>query len=118
MRTLIRVFPAIMVACFASFPGHAATQFTATVTNVSMYGNGAVTIYISSPISEPGCSPNATRIDIQGSDPNIKQILAIALSALASGMKVFGQVNGCDPDSGTPTLDQTYNSWTSMYPAS
>lgn len=115
----IRALAAAALAVVTSIPTYAATGFSnVTVNNVSMYGNGALTIWINTPISEPNCAPNATRIDVPASDPNVRQLLAIAMSALVSGQKIWGQVNGCDPDDGMPTIDQSYNSWLGIYPGS
>lgn len=117
MRTTIIPIVLGVLASLPSVPGHANTQFAGeSITGVNTYGNGAITIFVSTPISEPGCNANSTRIDVQASDPNIKQILAIAMSAFASGAPISGSVNGCDPDNGSPTFDQSYNSWLTMNP--
>src|SRR6185312_5180192 len=110
MRSSIRYLATLVLASAITFPCHANTAFNGlTVTDVGAYGNGAIFIFLNSPINEPGCNANATRIDIPASDPNLKQILAIAMAALTGGTQISGAVNGCDPDDGNPTLDQSSN---------
>ncbi len=86
-----------------------------TVTDAGTYGSGAIFINLSANINAPGCNAN-NRIDIPASNPLTKQILAMALQALATGATVSGMVNGCDPSSGNATIDTTYNSWFIVYP--
>jgi len=67
------------------------------------------------PINEPGCAQGGNRIEIAASNPNIKQWIAIALAAKASGMNIYGAVSGCDPTTGNPTLDSTYSRFMCAY---
>lgn len=118
MRAIVNVAPALVLSSLMSAPSFATTNFAnETVTYVATYGNGSITIYLSTAINEPGCNPNSTRIDVQGSQPNVKQILAIALEAYISGSQISGAVNSCDPDNGAPTFDNSYNSWLTVGPA-
>lgn len=105
---------AIAVASFVNVPSYANTTFAAAVTGVGTYGNGSIFIFLNSPINEPGCNPNSARIDVQASNPNLKQILAVAMTAFLSGKEITGAVNGCDSDDGAPTLDQSYDSYIYM----
>lgn len=119
MHTYVRLLAATILAAAASVPSCGATHFSnVTVHGVRMYGNGTIAIWIATPISQANCAPNATHIDVRASDPNIKEILAIATSAVATAMPIWGQVNGSDPDYGMPTSDQSYQSWTGLQPAS
>jgi hypothetical protein len=62
-------------------------------------------------ISEPGCNQSASRIDVAASHPQLKQIMAIAMTARVTGQLIVGAVNGCDPQSGNPTFDTGYTSY-------
>lgn len=114
MRRSRQFSVAIAFASIFSALSYANTVFTATVTGVGTYGNGAIFIFLNTAINEPGCNVNSTRIDVPASNPNIKEILAVAMTAFASGKEISGAVNGCDPDYGAPTLDQSYNSYIYM----
>ena len=94
----------------------AQTYFTAHVTAVGTYGDGSLFIFLSTTISEPGCSAGSSRIDVAGTHPQIKTFYTTALTALASGATVIGTVNGCDPASGSPTFDTTKVSYLYLQP--
>ena len=80
------------------------------IQQVGTYGSGGIFIVLSGNINAPSCSiPN--RIDIPASNPQVKQIYALALAAMAAGQPVSGAVNGCDPNTNDATIDTTYNSW-------
>jgi hypothetical protein len=112
IRCAPRIVFGMIIACVTNVPSYANTIFNGeTVTAVGTYGNGAAYIFVSTPINAPGCAANANRIDIPASNPYIHQIMAVAMTALASNALVYGAVNGCDPNTGNPTLDQSYNSY-------
>ena len=94
----------------------AQTYFTAHVTAVGTYGDGSLFIFLSTTISEPGCSAGSSRIDIAGTHPQVKTFYTTALAAFASGATVIGTVNGCDPASGSPTFDTTKVSYLYLQP--
>lgn len=78
-----------------------------SVLQAGTYGDGSIFIILSGNINA-GCSiPN--RIDVPATNPQVKQILAIALQAVATGQLVVGAVNGCS--SNTATIDTSINSY-------
>jgi hypothetical protein len=82
----------------------ATTVFGGSVTGTGTYGDGSIYIFLTNSISEPGCTVG-NRIDVRADHPQLKQILAIAMSAKVSGTPVWGAVHGCDPATGNPTFD-------------
>ena len=87
------------------------TVFLGTVSAVGSYGNGSIFIILNSPvISEPGCT-SGSRIDVSTANPNYKQIFALAMTAKATGQRITGAVNGCDPSIASPTIDNSFQSY-------
>jgi hypothetical protein len=109
---IFRSSAALAVAfALGSATASANTSFYGTVTAVGTYGNGAIFIMLNTtPIAEPGCLAEA-RIDIRTNHPQKKDIYALALAARASGLKVYGNVNGCDPQTNRPTFDESFTSF-------
>jgi hypothetical protein len=100
----------VVVGCIGASAAMANTVFgPVTVQQAGTYGNGAIFIILSANISS-GCSI-LNRIDVPASNPQVKQILAIALQAIATGQEVSGAVNGCDSNTGDATIDSSYNSF-------
>jgi hypothetical protein len=92
--------------------GWGATAIHATVSSAGLYGNGALFItFNGGPIPEPGCDGQYSRIDIPASNPHIKEFFALALTAQTTGRRLYVNVNGCDPQTGRPTLDNSYTAF-------
>ena len=110
IRTTVLKSLLVVAGCLGASAAMANTVFgPVTVQQAGTYGNGAIFIILSANISS-GCSiPN--RIDVPASNPQVKQILAIALQAMATGQEVDGAVNGCDSNTGDATMDSSYNSF-------
>ncbi len=98
----------ITAAAFCLTSTAQAVTFLTNVQAVGMYGDGSIFIFVTSNISEPGCTAT-NRIDVPFSHPQRKEILAIAMAARVSGQRIEGAVNGCEL--GSPTLDGSKNSY-------
>lgn len=112
MSECCRYLAAAIVFSLSATSAQAATAIHATVQSAGLYGNGALFITFNGPaINEPGCQQGMSRIDVPASNPNVKQLLALALTAQVSGRRLYVNVNGCDPYTGRPTLDNSYDSF-------
>jgi hypothetical protein len=88
-------------------PAWSADAVSANVNQVGTYGSGRSFIDISANINEAGCAND--RFDLDPAHPQAKNVLAIALVALATGRKIKVKTNGCY---GTyPTLDNSTESY-------
>ncbi len=85
----------------------ASTTLLTQVKYTGIYGDGSIYIAVNGVIDESGCS--GERFDVPYGHPHLKQILAFAMTAIATGKNVRIRTNGCD--SGRPTLTQDKNSY-------
>ena len=112
MRTFVKLCVCALVSALPAMPVLAATAIQATVSSAGLYGNGALFIEFNNPpINESGCVQGGARIDVAASNANVKQYLALAITAMTTGRRIYVQVSGCDPSTGRPTLDPSYNSF-------
>lgn len=101
-----------LASALLTTPAWASSAIYATVNSAGLYGTGALFItFNGGQLNEPGCTPNATRIDIKASHPRIKEFFALALTAQSTGQRLYVNVNGCDPTTNNPTLDETFTSF-------
>lgn len=77
-----------------------------SVVYAGTYGNGDIYVIVTDTIPEPGCT--AARFDVAASEPDAKNVLAIAYLAMLSGEKIRVDTNGCY--NGYATLDNSGNS--------
>ena len=98
-----RIGASIAILSLGVSAAHASMPFTAQVTNVGTYGDGSIFIFLNVTLNVPGCTVGS-RIDVASSNPNVKQILAIAMAAMVSWQTVQGWVIGCDPTLGLQPL--------------
>jgi len=103
-------FLAIIFGCAVTESTFANTTFSIGVTATGIYGDGSIYIFLSGPISAPGCTVT-NRIDVASTHPQVKQFLALAVTAKTAGLKIEGAVNGCDPNTGNPTFDTSRMSY-------
>jgi len=103
-------FLAIILGCALTESSFANTTFSINVTATGVYGDGSIYIFLSGPISAPGCTVT-NRIDVASTHPQVKQFLALAVTAKTTGLKIEGAVNGCDPNTGNPTFDTSRMSY-------
>lgn len=96
MKQALRIFPlSIAALCLltANAANASATLNNVHVTNAGSYGDGHVFVYVDQNIPESGCTTN--RFDVLASVPAAKQILGMALTALATGKTVIVSTDGC-----------------------
>ncbi|MES2935158.1 MAG: hypothetical protein V4805_16915 [Pseudomonadota bacterium] len=108
----LSIFLALPMLSFAGFAyGNAVTN--ANVVAVGSYGDGSINVILDATVLEAGC--NAARFDIPANHPNLKSILAMALTAKSAGTPLRIFTTGCITttfQSGTnsfPTIDTTSN---------
>jgi hypothetical protein len=99
---------AVIVLMLAPFGSQALdTNIMGKVQYTGTYGEGRFFVALDAQINEPGC-PN-TRFDVPANHPQIKNWLAIALTAVATGKNVIVRTSGCF--NGLPTMTLDTNSW-------
>lgn len=100
----------ISLLLFISTQVSASSVITAKVLYVGSYGNGDFFINTNAVINESCSFPNGNgRIDIAATHPQVKQWLAIATTALATGKSITFATKSCfgGPGIGNATLDQS-----------
>ena len=104
---------AALVLIGAAFGVQAASENTvAKILYTGTYGDGRLFVALDAQIGEPGCA--STRFDVPSGHPQIRNWLAIALTASASGKNVVVRTNGCYGV--YPTMSQNTDSWFYLQP--
>jgi hypothetical protein len=85
----------------------AADAITAKVVYTGTYGDGSMYVGLDTTINEVGCQQ--PRFDVPSTHPSIKNFIATAITAAATGLPVRVRAVGCL--NGLPTMDQTADSW-------
>ena len=118
-RPILTLIGLFVLLC-AGAAHSAAAVSNAHVTYVGSYGNGNVFILLDANLADPTCP--AARVDIPGTHPSIKSILAMALTAKLSGLPVLVSTVGCFNFSigasnySFPTIDQSNASYFGFMP--
>ena len=84
---------AFLIAFAGASTALASSVIDANVTYVGIYGDGRFYVGLDTTIDESGC-PNA-RFDVPPTHPQIKNWLAIVMTALATGRPVRVKTSGC-----------------------
>ncbi len=85
---------------------------TAKVTYAGTYGDGRLFVALDGSINEPGCVN--VRFDVPAGHPQIRNWLAIALTAAATGKSVVVRTSGCFGP--FPTMTQSSETWFYIVP--
>ena len=110
----LRVIGGVFATCALALPttsALASQEIVAKVTYTGTFGDGHLYVGLDTMINEPGCP--MPRFDVPGNHPNIKNFIATALAAAASGRAITIKTSGCF--SGYPTLDQGSGGYFSIH---
>lgn len=101
---LLATVAALLISIPQAFAG---PPITAKVVYVGTYGDGRFFVALDTQINEPGCPQ--VRFDIPTSHPQLKNWLAVALTASISGKSIGVQTSGCW--NSLPTMTQNADSF-------
>lgn len=99
------------IAAVTALNAQAADSVTGRVVEAGTFGDGRLFVNLDIQINEPGCT--GSRFDVPANHPQVKNWLAIALSASLGGKKVVVHTKGCL--NGQPTLSQDADAWFYLY---